>query len=396
MLNTTTNLYVLIVFAVTLIFEMFITKLLGVSMVLPWGLTIAVYFIFIISQILRKMNEESEKHRVRELLIELLDAIDGLPVLNKNEKLIIKWDIVFKKLIEYKEFIIYDKIQKLTTQYIDGYVNRYPSLLMNDSIDLKESKGKVDLNSTIRSKRKNNNNTVNTEAADEDENKKKLFIRDIKGDTASFSNYNSAIYVNVMLKKEYAPEDADDIEIPIDPDYDGFSVWIIYKDTKYNVVPRVMVYKQLINKEKWLVDNLDPLLSIAAAIVNGDATRVLTVDEFMLMDYVSEMPSVKIQESFLQFKQLSNDIIIFSGTNHDNKVVHAHCSLKTGYNRFEVILKYIEYASNDKVQRVDLEKTVAIGSSFQPLVMMLEKMPHLIKNIELVINNKDISNIVIS
>ncbi len=395
MLNTTTNLYVLIIFAVTLIFEMFITRLLDVSMALPWGLTIAVYFIFIISQVLMKMNEESEKHRVRQLLIELLDATTGLPVMNKNEKLIIKWDIVFKKLIENKEFIIYDKVQKLTTQYIDGYVNKYPSLLMNDSIDLKESKGKTDLNSTIRGKKKNNNDEKQ-DLLDEDENKKKLFIRDIKGDTASFSNYNSAIYIDVILKSEYVPENADELNIPSDPNYNGFSVWMIYKDIKYNVVPRVTVFKKLIDKEKWMLDHLDDLLSVGTAIINGDTAQVLPVDEFTLIDYIHDMPSVRVQESFLQFKHLNNDTLVFSGINPENKSVQAYCSFKTGYNRFEVVLKYIEYKTNEGAQRVELEKTVAIGSSFQPLVTMLEKMPQLIKNIELVISNKDIDNIVIS
>lgn len=397
MLNTTTNLYVLIIFAVTLIFEMFITKLLDVSMVLPWGLTIAVYFIFIISQILMKMNEESEKHRVRELLIELLDATNGLPVMNKNEKLIIKWDIVFKKLIENKEFIVYDKIQKLTTPYIDGYVNKYPSLLMNDSIDLRESKSKIDLNSTIRGKKKNNNDGEKQDLiTDEDENKKKLFIRDIKGDTASFSNYNSAIYINVIIKNEYIPENADELNIPADPNYSGFSVWMIYKDVKYNIVPRVTVYKKLIDKQQWMLDHLDDLLTVGTAIVNGDTAQVLPADEFMLMEYLSDMPSEKNKESFLQFKHLNNDILVFAGISPENKSIQAYCSFKTGYNRFEVILKYVEYKANDMVQRVELEKTVAMGNSFQPLVTMLEKMPQLIKNIELVISNKDINSIVIS
>jgi hypothetical protein len=45
---------------------------------------------------------------------------------------------------------------------------------------------------------------------------------------------------------------------------------------------------------------------------------------------------------------------------------------------------------------VEIDKSVAIGSSFQPIVTLLEKMPILIKNIELTINNKDISSIVIS
>jgi hypothetical protein len=39
---------------------------------------------------------------------------------------------------------------------------------------------------------------------------------------------------------------------------------------------------------------------------------------------------------------------------------------------------------------------VGIGNGYHPLVTLLEKMPELIKNIDLLVNNKDLINIVIS
>lgn len=393
--NTTTNLYIFIIVVATLAFELLITKLAGVPVALLWGFTIGIYFLFILYQVLIKINEDAEKKKVRDLLFDLMDTINGIPVMNKNEKIIIKWDIVFKKLVDNKEFELYDKIIKAKSAHIDGYVNKYPSLLIDDSVDLKESRLNIDLSSTIRSKRKKDG-TINEELVKDEECKRKLFIRDIKDDTASFCNYNSSIYVDVLLKNEYVPENADVMEIEHDPEYDGFSVWMAYGNNKYNVVPRIMMHKKIINKSKWLIDNIEELLKCATSIVNGDSNQILYVDNFKLMGYLIDMPDKNEASSILRFKQLINDMLIFSGTDENNRTTTAYCEFKPGYNRFEVVLKSVEFKSIENIQTIEIDKTVAIGSGFQPVITLLEKMPDLIRNIDLVINNQDIASIVIS
>ena len=378
----------------TLAFELLITKLAGLSVTLLWGFTLGIYSLFLLYQMLIKINEDAEKRKVRDLLFEIMDTINGIPVMNINEKLVIKWDIVFKKLVDFKEFVLYDKIIKAKTLHIDAYVNKYPSLLVDDSVDIKESKYNGDFNSTIRNKRKKDEK-IKEELVQDEECKKRLFIRDIKDDSAAFSNYNSSLYVDVMLKNEYVPENADEMGIEHDSEYDGFSVWMSYANNKYNVVPRIMMHKKLINKPKWFIDNLEELLKCATGIVNGESNQILYVDNYKLMNYLIDMQDANGQDSILKFKQLINEVLVFAGTDENNRTTTAYCEFKPGYNRFEVILKNIEFKDSEKVQNIQIDKTVGIGSGYQPLVTLLEKMPELIKNIDLVINNKDISSIVI-
>ncbi|MDF2523773.1 MAG: hypothetical protein K0R31_1414, partial [Clostridiales bacterium] len=251
-----------------------------------------------------------------------------------------------------------------------------------------------DLNSTIRNKRKRDEK-ADAELVQDEECKKKLFIRDIKDNTAAFSNYNSSLYVDVILKNEYVPENADVMGIEHDSKYDGFSVWMVYDNNKYNVVPRIMMHNKLINKSKWFIDNIGELLKCAAGIVSGESNQILYVDNYKLMGYLIDMPDENEQTSILKFKQLVNEVLIFVGTDENNRTTTAYCEFKPGYNRFEVILKSVEIKDQEKVQNREIDKTVAIGSGYQPLVILLEKMPELIKNIDLVVNNKDISSIVI-
>jgi hypothetical protein len=377
----------------TLAFELLITKLMDLSPTLLWGFTIGLYFLFILYQGLIKMNEDAEKNKAKSLIYDLMDTINGIPVMNKNEKLNIKWDIVFKKLVDHKEFEMYDRIIKFKTQNLDMYVNKYPSLLIDDSVDLRESKHNLDLNSTIRSKRKVDKKIAEDLVLDE-ECKNKLFIRYIKENTAAFSNYNSSIYIDVMIKKEYVPENADEMGIEHDKEYDGFSVWMAYGNNKYNVVPRVMMHKKLINTSKWFVDNIEALLTCATAIVKGDTSQIYFVDNFKLIGYLVDMPDVN-EQSILKFKHLEKDTLIFEGTDENNRTTTAYCEYKPGYNRIEVILKNVEFKSGDTVQNIEIDKTAGIGNGYQPLVTLLEKMPELIKNIDLLINNQDLDSIVL-
>lgn len=394
MYNMMTNLYVFVIFMAMMIFELLITRLLDVSAALPWGITIGVYVMFVLFQGIVRINEDAEKAKIKNTLLDLMDAINGIPIINKNEKLIVKWDIVFKKLVDNKEFPLYDRIMKMKTQHIDVYINKYPSILIDDSVDLRESKYNMDLNSTIKGRNKKNQKQEEELSSDE-ECKKKLFIKEINLDTAVFSNYNASIYFDVILKHEHVPENAMENNVEPDKDYDGFSVWLSYQDKKYNVVPRVMVYKKNINKEKWFTDHINELLAAAQAVLEGDKEYNLFVDGFKLTEYLKDMPNAVTNTNFLKFTILKNELLVFSGFK-DDAMITAYCELKTGYNRFEIVLKHYEKQEGQTLHKIESEKTVAIGNSFQPVVAVLEKMPALINNIELVIDNSDINNIVIS
>lgn len=58
------------------------------------------------------------------------------------------------------------------------------------------------------------------------------------------------------------------------------------------------------------------------------------------------------------------------------------------------MLNTIKKEKGNKSEILEINKTVAIGNSYDPIITILEKMPQIIKNIELLINNKDIKNIV--
>jgi hypothetical protein len=378
-----------------LAFELLITKLAGIGVALLWGFTLGIYFLFLLYQLLIKINEDTEKRRVRELLFEIMDTISGVPVVNKNEKLNIKWDIIFKKLLDAKELVLYDKLVKAKTTHIDEYVNKYPSLLVDDTVDLKESRINGNLNSTITNK--NGKKTKNEVENLEDEDcKRKLFIRDIKDDTLSFSNYDSSIYLDVILRNEFEPVNADVLKGEHNSEYDGFSVWISFGNNKYNVVPRVVVHKKLINKSKWLIDNVEDLLKCATSIINGDYDNVINVDQFKLVRYLIDMPDASQETSILKFQQLVNDTLVFSGVDDNNRTTTVYCKYKPGNNRFEVILDSVEFKTSEGTQHIEIDKPAGIGNGYHPLVTLLEKMPELIRNIDLLVNNKDITSIVIS
>ncbi len=378
-----------------LAFELLITKIADFSVALLWGFTLGIYFLYLLYQLLIKISEDSEKRNVKEILFEIMDTISGVPVINKNEKLIIKWDVIFKKLLDSKELMLYDKIVNTKTAHIDEYVNKYPSLLVDDSVDLKKSRINEDLSSIIRNK---NSKEVKNEIENlEDENcKRRLFVIDIKDDTLAFSSYDSSLYIDVILRNEYVPENANDVNVERNYEYDGFSVWMTYANNKYNVVPRVMIHKKLINKSKWLVDNIEELLKCATGIVNGDYEKIIYIYEYMLVGYLIDMPDTNQADSVLKFKQLINDKLIFVGVDENKRTTTAYCKYKPGNNRFEVILDSVEFNDKDGVQYIEIDKTVAIGNGYQPLVTLLEKMPELIRNIDIIINNKDINSIVIS
>lgn len=102
MISVATNTFVFAVYIFLLIIEYIFTKILYVSFSTPWLITTLIYIMFIIYQILTRVNEQIEKSRVKEILYCIIDAVNGIPLVNKDDKIIIQWDVIFKKLIDGK------------------------------------------------------------------------------------------------------------------------------------------------------------------------------------------------------------------------------------------------------------------------------------------------------
>ncbi|HQO43303.1 MAG TPA: hypothetical protein PLY12_09875, partial [Bacillota bacterium] len=152
MINASANIFVFTAYVSLLIIEFVFLKILYIDFNTPWLITTLIYVLFIIYQILVRVNEQVEKGRVKEILYCIIDSINGIPLVNKDNKIIIQWDVIFKKLIDKKEYFLYDNIIKIKTKNIDRYVNQYPSLLFNSSMDMLERKNKIDTKSIIKGK----------------------------------------------------------------------------------------------------------------------------------------------------------------------------------------------------------------------------------------------------
>ena len=152
LINASTNIFVLTAYISLLITEFVFLRILYIDFSTTWLITTLIYVLFIIYQILARVNEQVEKGRVKEILYCIIDTINGIPLVNKDNKIIIQWDVIFKKLIDKKEFFLYDNIIKIKTKNIDRYVNQYPSLLFNSSMDMLERKNKIDTKSIIKGK----------------------------------------------------------------------------------------------------------------------------------------------------------------------------------------------------------------------------------------------------
>ncbi|HQE65810.1 MAG TPA: hypothetical protein PLE05_03145, partial [Bacillota bacterium] len=151
-------------------------KVLDVNFSTPWLITTLIYIMFIIYQILYRVNEQIEKGRIKEILYCIIDTINGIPLVNKDNKIIIQWDVIFKKLIDKKEYFLYDNIIKIKTKNIDRYVNQYPSLLFNSSMDMLERKSKIDTKSIVKGKESGLDDISKGLDIDEDM-KKILFVK---------------------------------------------------------------------------------------------------------------------------------------------------------------------------------------------------------------------------
>lgn len=396
MINATSNIIVFIVFVFLLLIEYAFLGMMDVSYAVVWMCTGALYFVFVVYQVMVKINESMEKNKIKELLNEIFDAIYGIPLVNKEEKMIIKWDIVFKKLIDRNEHGLYEKIIHISTGKIDQYVNMYPSLLLNNT-DVKENQyKKLDLNSVVLSnKSEKENDKNNKELVDEKELKARLFIKEIGIAKALFTNFDSSIMVEVTLNEVKEPDEELLPTLKETDVVDGFAVFMFYNNNKYVVVPDVVLVNKRIDKEKWFWRNINKLLEIAGSITKGEKAYALNLEEKDLAEYSSEI-SLQEREKKLElvFQALDGESLIFKSINSDINIT-AFCELDTGYNSFELVLKKIEKTVGGKKETIELQKTIAIGNSFQPLVTVLEKMMFITNNIKVVIDNKDLSDIVI-
>lgn len=395
MFSVATNLFILAVYFLILIVELIFFKFFGVGYNTPWLMTTLIYIMFIIYQVLARTNEYLEKSKVKQILFSILDTVNGIPLINKEDKIIIRWDVIFKKLIDNREYILYDNIIKIKTKTIDRYVNQYPSLLFDSSLDMIERNDGIDTNSLVAGRGDKSKEEIKELDLSEDM-KKKLYIKYLNSNKATFANYDSSIYIDVILNDEYEPPEYEKLGIMPDARYDGFSVVAFHKDQKHIIVPRKMVFVKKIDKEKWFYRNIDKLMKCAESIAAGTFEYGIVVDDYSLSDMLSdyiEDESGKIPA--LHFVSIEDNFLIFSDSVNGKERAKAYCSMETTHNGFEIKLVKYELVVDDTREIIDEEKTIAIGSAYQPLVTIMEKMPIITNNIRMAISKKDVENLVI-
>lgn len=396
MFSVITNIFLFTAYIFALFIEFIFVKLFNLDTNTPWLITTLIYIIFIAYQILARTNEYLEKGKVKEIIYSIMEAINGIPLFNKNGKIIIQWDIIFKKLIDKKLYELYDNIIKTKTKTIDRYVNQYPSILLNSSTDLIEQRNKIDTKSTIGK----NNSAEQEEAKEIDvlgELMNKIFIKYISSDKITIGNFDSSINVDFILNEEFEPQEYEKFGVKPDKRYDGFSIVGYYKDQKYSIVPRTMIFGKRIDKEKWLYQNIKRLMDCAENIAKGIPEHGIVIDELSLKDVLSDYideETGKIPE--LHFEYVNDSLLIFSGTDRKGKeTVKAYCTLETRHNGFEIKLIKYELITDGKSEIVDEDKSIAIGNTYQPLITIMENMKRITKNIRTAILNKDINDLVI-
>ncbi len=395
MFSVATNLFIFAVYFLLLIIELIFFKLFDINYNTPWLLTTLIYIMVIAYQVLARTNEYLEKSKVKEILYSILDTVNGIPLINRDGKIIIKWDIIFKKLIDKKEYILYDNIIKLKTKTIDHYVNQYPSLLFDSSLDMIERDNKIDTNSLISGKG-NTSKEDKKELDLSEEIKNKLYIKYLSSDKITIGNYDSSINVDVVLNSEYEPPEYEKLGIIPDARYDGFSAIAFYKDQKQIIVPRTMVFGKRIDKEKWFYRNIDRIMQCAESIVKGTFEYGIVVDDYSLKDVLSDYIEEETGKiPVLHFECIEDNLLIFTGSDKGKECAKAYCSLETSHNGYEIKLLKYELIIDDSKEVVDLEKTIAIGNAYQPLVTIMEKMPIITNNIRMAIAKKDIEELVI-
>lgn len=395
MFSVATNIFIFAAYFVILIIEFIFMKIFDLDYSTPWLVTTLLYIMVIAYQILARTNEYLEKGKVREILCRILDAVNGIPLLNKEDKIIIQWDVIFKKLIDKKEYFLYDNIIKTKTKTIDRFVNQYPSLLFDSSMDMIERNNRIDTNSFISGRGdKSKEEVKDIEITDEIKNK--LFIKYLSPDKITFANFDSSIYIDMLMSDEYEPQDFEKFGAKPDSRYDGFSILAFHKDQKYVVVPRTMVFNKRIDKEKWLYHNITKIMQCAESIASGTQSYGIIIDELslkdVLYDYI-EIEKGRIPE--FHFECIEDNLLIFSGIEYGKELARAYCSLQTSHNGFEIKLIRYELIIDGVSEIIEDEKTVVISNAYQPLVTIMEKMQIITNNIRMAISKKDIEDLVI-
>jgi hypothetical protein len=393
--SVVTNIFVFAAYFLILIMEFVFMKIFDISYSTPWLITTLLYIMVIAYQILARTNEYLEKGKVREILFRILDAVNGIPLINKGDRIIIQWDVIFKKLIDKKEYFLYDNIIKTKTKTIDRFVNQYPSLLLDSSLDMVERNNKVDTNSLIQGKGgKSKDEIKEIEIAEEFKNK--LFIKYLSADKITFANFDSSIYIDILMNDEYEPQDFEKFGANPDSRYDGFSILAYHKDQKYVIVPRTMVFNKRIDKEKWWYRNIDRIMQCAESISSNTQSYGIIIDELslkdVLYDYI-EVEAGKIPE--FHFECIEDNLLIFSGIEYGKELARAYCTLETSRNGFEIKLIRYELIIDGVSEIIEDEKTVVIGNAYQPLLTIMEKMQIITNNIRMAISKKDIEDLVI-
>lgn len=396
MYSIATNLVAFLIYVMTMLVEYILFNLFGLPYTTTWLITTLLYVVFIIYQIIARLNEDFEKNKIKQILGEIIDTIDGIPFVNKNEKMHIQWDVVFKRLIDNKANQLYDKIINLKTVHIEQYINKYPSILLDSNIDLIEGKRSFNnLSSFIMGKGEKREMEL-PDLVENEDFKKRLLIKELSVNRAEFSNYDASIIVNVLLIDEFEPEDYEKRKIAPDPRFDGFSVVLLYKDRKYTVVPKVMVYNKHIDKERWFFRHVEKLLQLANGIVADEQVSAIVPDEGSLKEYLTDnMNNMGDGGNSFYLYRIEDNKIVFVGLVKGSETTKAYCELITNHNGFELNLVRYEIIKEDKKEIVETQQTVVIGSSYQPIITLLEKMPFVSRNISLLVQNKELTDIVI-
>ena len=395
MISVTANIFVFAAYVFLLVIEFVFTRVLYRSFSTPWLITTLIYIMFIIYQILIKTNEQIEKGKVKEILYNIIDEINGVPLINKDNIIIIQWDVIFKKLIDKKEYFLYDNIVKLKTKTIDYYVNRYPSLLINSTIEMMERKNKIDTKSVIKGQH-SDSKELSEELDLSEEIMNMLFIKYLSNNKLTLANIDSSIYFDILLNNEYEPPEYEKFGIKPDERYDGFSLVAYYKNKKYILVPRLIIYGKRIDKEKWLYRNIDRIIKSAENIASDMQDYAIIVDELSLKDLMTDYQDEDTEKiPPLYFDSIEDNLLAFTGMGRGKEVVRAYCSLDTNPSGYEIKLIRYVILSDGVREVVEEEKTVALGSAFQPLLVIMEKMPIISNNVRLALLKKDIEDFVI-
>ncbi len=392
MFSVLTNILIFFIFAFILIFEAVLSFVLHIDKALFFIITIGIYLIFIIYQIILFLYYYFELNKTKEILNEITDSIKGIPIINKDDKIIIKWDIIFKDLTENKEFVLYDKIVKFKTKKISSYINKHPSILFDNTF-MKEFIYNKDLKSFItRDGLKDKEIDL---GLDNEELSKRLFISDISENKLALTNYDSSIIIDIVLIHEYEPINSSKNDSEANPFYEGFSVNMYYKKKKYTIVPRIMLYGKKINKSKWFIDNINLFLKSATELIKGSSIVKYELNESTLNDYIEDIPiTSQVYKPFISFHSMKNKILTFKNIDFEKEAVTYICNLIIERNSFEIMLDTVEKKRENDIETIDVSKTVAVGTSFDPILTIFENLPQIIINIELVVSKKQLKNIV--